>query len=102
MNNIEPYQILLLMAAVAYASFLFGRASARGGEGREERRMREDHEGERIFSALDASKQAEVDRLLTEGKLIAAVKEIREATGSGLKEAKTTADYRKRMLTGPS
>ncbi len=101
MDNFEPYQIFLLMAAVAYAAFLFGRASARGGEGREERRLREAHDAERTFSALDMSKQAEVDRLLTDGKVIAAVKEIRAASGLGLKEAKITADWRRTMLATP-
>ena len=99
MESFEPYQIFLLMAAVAYAGFLFGRASAGAREGREERQLREAHDSERAFSSIDPSKQAEVDRLLTDGKMIAAIKGIREATGLGLKDAKTTADWRRRMLS---
>lgn len=99
MENFEPYQIILLMAAVAYVAFLFGRASAGGGEGRDERRIREAHDAERNFSALDASKQEAVDRLLTDGKIIAAIKEIRATSGLGLKDAKITADWRRSMLS---
>ncbi len=99
MENFEPYQIILLMIAVAYVAYLFGRASAGDGEGREERRLREAHDAERIFSALDASKQSEVDRLLVDGKIIAAVKQIRAASGLGLKDAKITADWRRAMLS---
>jgi len=97
MNTVEPYQIVLVMAAVAYAAYLFGRATARreGGESGEERRLREAHDAERLFSSLSASKQEEVDRLLTDGHVIAAVKAIREETGSGLKEAKLATDYRR-------
>ena len=98
MENFEPYQIILLMMAVAYVAYLFGRASARGGEGREERQMREAHEAERTFSALDASQQANVDRLLADAKMIAAIKEIRTASDVGLKTAKKTADWRRRMV----
>lgn len=102
MENVEPYQIALVMAAVAYVAYLFGRATARreGGESREERRTREAHDAERLFSSLSSSKQEEVDRLLTEGQVIAAVKAIREETGSGLKDAKLATDYRRRMLPG--
>lgn len=104
MDNVEPYQILLVMAAVAYIAYLFGRATVRreGGEGREERQLREAHEAERLFSSLSASKQEEVDRLLTEGQVIAAVKAIREESGAGLREAKLATDYRRRMLPGSS
>lgn len=103
MEQLEPYQLWMLMAAVAYVAYLFGRASARGegsGEGREERRMREDHEAERAFSSLPPSKQADVDRLLSEKKLIAAIKVIREETGIGLRDAKLAAERRQRALKG--
>ncbi|MHA7870761.1 MAG: hypothetical protein ACX939_00270 [Hyphococcus sp.] len=104
MDTIEPYQIALLMAAVAYAAFLFGRASANreGRESREERQMRTAHEAEQLFSSLSPSKQEEVDRLLTDGQLIPAIKAIREETGAGLRDAKLAADYRRRMVHGPS
>ena len=99
MMNFEPYQIIMLMIAVAYLAFLIGRASAPSGEGREQRQLREAHDAERTVSALDTSKQAEVDRLLTNGKIVAAIKEIRAASGIGLKDAKITADWRRSMLS---
>ena len=102
MENFEPYQLWLLMGAVAYVSFLAGRVTANGGstESAEERRFREDHEAERNFSSLSPSKQTEIDGLLTDGKLIEAIKLIREETGIGLRDAKLAAERRKRMLQG--
>lgn len=103
MSNFEPYQLWLLMAAIAYVAYLFGRASARAGgdgESREARRMREQQEAEYAFSSLSPAKQADVDRLLTDGRLIQAVKLIRQESGLGLKEAKSVADHRRRLLKG--
>lgn len=102
MENAEPYQLWLVMAAVAYAAFLFGRATARGGGGlsREERRTQQRHDAERVFSSLSASKQADADRLLNDGELIEAVKLIRAEAGIGLKEAKAAADLRREVLKG--
>ena len=97
MDAFSPFQLWLLMGAVAYAGFLFGRATAnRDGprESREERKMREAHDAERTFSGLPASIQEDVDRLLRDGKTIEAIKVIREAAGIGLKDAKITADAR--------
>lgn len=105
MEHIGPQQFWLLIA-VAVAAFLFGRASARGGGGNgesdEARRMRIEQAAEQAFSSLTPMAQADVDQLLTNGKLIEAIKRIREETGLGLKDAKDTADYRKRALKGAS
>ena len=104
MQNLEPYQIWLLMAAVAYVAYLFGRASMRRepdySESRETRRLRSEADAESLFSSIAASKQGEADRLLGDGKFIDAVKLIREETGAGLKQSKEAADRRKRQLRG--
>lgn len=45
--------------------------------------------------ALDADTSARVDALLAEGKDVAAIKAVRDATGAGLAEAKATVDARR-------
>lgn len=103
MENLEPFQLWLLMAAVAYIAFMIGRASGRSGNdglSPEERRFRAQQEAESAFSSLELSKQEEVDRLLNDGKVIAAVRVVREAAGIGLKDAKAAVDWRRRMIKG--
>jgi len=46
------------------------------------------------MAGLDASKLAEVKRLVTDGKKIEAIKVLREATGLGLKLSKMAVDRR--------
>jgi ribosomal protein L7/L12 len=99
MDNLEPYQIWLLMAAAAYAGFLVGRATAnRDGSSREERAFQTQMTAESVFSELNESTKADVDRLIQDGKIIHAVKVVREATGKGLKEAKQAVDWRRAMI----
>ena len=69
MENLEPYKIWLLMAAVAYAGFLFGRNSK--GASPEERQRRHLVAGAEIDTALlsvPAATLEEVDRLMEAGK----------------------------------
>ncbi len=100
MSALEPIQIWLLMAAVAYVAFMTGRATANRGdkESRESRALRRQENAERIFSEMSASTREEVDRLLSDGKIIHAVKAIREETGLGLRDAKLAVDWRRRMM----
>lgn len=100
MENLEPIQIWLLMAAVAYVAFMTGRATAGSGdkESREARVLRQQESAERVFSDLSASTREEVDRLLNDGKIINAVKLIRENAGLGLRDAKLAVDWRRRIM----
>ncbi len=95
MENFEPYQLWLVMAAVAYVGFLLGRAT-RGAspEERQRQHMVEEQEIETAMAGLDASKLEEVDRLMMNGKKIEAIKVLREATGLGLKLSKMAVERR--------
>ena len=47
---------------------------------------------------LSSETRAEVERLLANGQVINAIKLVREATGSGLKEAKDAVDEMRRSV----
>ena len=47
---------------------------------------------------LSSETRVEVERLLTNGQVINAIKLVREATGSGLKEAKDAVDEMRRSV----
>lgn len=82
---------------------MFGRATAlreKSGESWDERQMRQELEAERVFSSLSPTTQDEADQLLTEGKVIEAIKLFREETSLGLRDAKIVADHRRRHLRG--
>lgn len=91
MENVEPYQIIMLMAAVAYAAFLFGRATAGGSE---HQRLVENEEIEAAMRTISAPKLEEIDRLIADRKKIAAIKVVRAETGLGLRPAKMAVDRR--------
>lgn len=93
----------LVIAVVAWAAFMIGRASAGRRESPEEREMRRMREGESAadaFASLSPSVQTDVDRLLAAGKKIEAIKLIREQTGMGLKESKDAAEHRQSEIKG--
>ena len=101
----DPTQFWLLLASVAGIAFLFGRATAGGGDNgfgqsRSERLQREHEAADMTFSSMSASKQAEVDRHLSNGKVIEAIKTIRAETGAGLRDAKLAADHRREGASG--
>ena len=100
MENLDPLQIWLLMAAVAYVAFMTGRATAGRDdkESREAQALRRQESAERVFSEMSASTREEVDRLLRDGKIINAVKVIREHSGLSLRDAKLAVDWRRRMM----
>ena len=60
--------------------------------------MRERQAAEALFASLSSEAQSEVDRLLRDGKLIAAVKAVREETGAGLRDAKLAVDMRRSSM----
>lgn len=95
MENFSPIQLWLVMAAVAYAAFLFGRATKPASPQEKERqRLVEEQEIETALSRLSASKSAEIDRLLHDAKKIEAIKILRDATGLGLKLSKMAVERR--------
>ena len=101
MTSFEPYQLWLLIAAVAYIAFIVGRASGRHGATageREQDKFLRQQQAEVTFKSLGVSKREEVDRLLEAGKIIAAVKVVREETGGGLKDSKAVVDGRMQAL----
>lgn len=106
MESLDPGINWLIVAVIAFVAFLFGRASARGGEGggggesRQARRLRETEEATAALAALDLSKQADLDRLIADGRIIDAVKLLREATGMGLYESKLAVDERRKSVSG--
>ena len=95
MENLEPYKLWLLMAAVAYIAFMVGRATK--GASPEERARRDmvaQQEIETALAQLPSSKLEEIDRLIADRKKIEAIKVLREATGLGLKLSKMAVDQR--------
>jgi ribosomal protein L7/L12 len=50
---------------------------------------------------LSSETRVEVERLLANGQVINAIKLVREATGSGLKEAKDAVDQMRRSVLPP-
>ena len=95
MENLEPYKLWLLMAAVAYIAFMVGRATK--GASPEERARRDmvaHQEIETALAQLPSSKLEEIDRLIADRKKIEAIKVMREATGLGLKLSKMAVDQR--------
>jgi ribosomal protein L7/L12 len=95
MESFEPYQLWLVMAAVAYVGFLLGRATKGASpEERQRQLMVEHQEIETAMAGLDGSKLAEVDRLMADGKKIEAIKVLREATGLGLRLSKMAVERR--------
>ena len=102
MENLDQTQLLLLLVAVAAFAFLLGRQSA-GFESpvdQAERDMRKQQMAEEAFSALSPTIQQEVDGLITEGEMIAAIKIVRTNSGLGLREAKILVDHRRHLLKG--
>lgn len=103
MENLDPGINWLVVAVIAFGAFILGRASARGGDGggesRQARRLRESEEATAAFAALDLSKQADIDRLIADGRIIDAVKLLRESTGMGLYESKLAIDERRRNVS---
>lgn len=95
MENFSPIQLWLLMAVIAYAAFLFGRATKPvSPQEKERRRLVEDEEIETALRDVTASKWEEIDRLLSDRKKIEAIKVLREATGLELKLSKMAVERR--------
>lgn len=103
MENLDPGMNWLIVAVIAFCAFILGRASARGGEGggesRQARRLHDIERATAALAALEMSKQAELDRLITDGRIIDAVRLLREATGMGLYESKLAVDERRKSVS---
>lgn len=100
MTNLDPAAQWLLLAFVAWGSFMIGRASANRTSA-EERRMRrenDEQEASEAFAGLPSPVHADIDRLLLDGKLIEAIKLVREHTGLGLRDSKFAAEQRRRQI----
>ncbi|MGE0408047.1 MAG: hypothetical protein AB7P23_02155 [Amphiplicatus sp.] len=102
MDVFSQHETWYWMAGVAIIAFFLGRMSAGGAspEAREARRMRERQSAEDAFANLAPTTQQELDGLIAEGKIIDAIKKVREATGLSLKESKDAIDYRRSTLVG--
>jgi ribosomal protein L7/L12 len=86
---------MLLLAAIAVAFYL-GRVSAGGSAETRARDRRVTQETAAVdFARLPQDTQSEVDRLLSAGKTIEAVKVVRQTLSTGLYEAKQIIDARK-------
>ncbi|MEQ8936168.1 MAG: ribosomal protein L7/L12 [Amphiplicatus sp.] len=100
MDLSDPKDFWLLLAAAIAFAFILGRAmrTRETGETRVERRQREAAEALAQFNALTPDKQAEIDALVTNNRIIDAIKLVREETGMGLKESKDAVDARRKNL----
>ena len=99
MDQLNAEQWKMFVAAAAFIGFMVGRISGRRrvlGSGSPP--PAPDRPREEAFVALAPQTQAEVDRLLHEKKRINAIKEIRSASGLGLKESKDVADWRRKAI----
>lgn len=102
LEDLSTLEALALIAAVAVVMFQIGRMSASGESpmDRDARRMQERLNAEEQFNALQPEVQEQIDALVQAGKVIEAVKVIREATGLGLRDAKLIVDARAAQLKG--
>ncbi|MEZ5920900.1 MAG: hypothetical protein R3C60_06055 [Parvularculaceae bacterium] len=95
--NAEQWK--MIVAAAAFIGFMLGRISGRrGASGSGSPSPAPGRPPEEAFAALSPETQADIDRLLREKKLINAIKEIRKASGLGLKESKDVADWRRKAI----
>ena len=99
MDQLNAEQWKMVVAAAAFIGFMVGRiAGRRGASGSGSPPPAPGRPPEEAFAALAPETQAEVDLLLHEKKLINAIKEIRTASGLGLKESKDVADWRRKEI----
>lgn len=99
MENLDPVQIWLLMAAIAGVAFIAGRASAGGNSlDNAEEQMRRRQESERLFASLPPEVQQDVDDRIQRRKTVEAIKIVQEHSGVGLKEAKQAIDERRAAM----
>ncbi len=100
MEQLMSPDMATLLALVAIAAFIAGRVSV-GGVSEDERaarRMQERQAAESQFAGLSPSVQGAVDERIRNGKIIEAIKIIRENTGAGLREAKLMVDARRASI----
>lgn len=102
MDLTDPDQLWAVLAAVAIASYLLGRASAgrMTSASRDGQKLREQEAAAATYAALETSKQVEIDALIEQGKIIDAIRSLREETGMRLYEAKLAIDERRKIIKG--
>ncbi|WP_425410274.1 hypothetical protein [Hyphococcus sp.] len=90
----------LLVALAAALGFLAGRVTASGmsSEARTQKRMEARQDAERLFAGLPPEIQQDVDARIQNGKIIEAVKIVRENSGAGLKDSKQAVDARRASM----
>jgi ribosomal protein L7/L12 len=91
----ENWISYVTVALIAYViGNIVGRSSAKPKETPTEFYQRR----EENISALSATARAEVEQLIRDKKIIAAVRAFREHTGKGLKESKEAVDEIRRQI----
>ncbi|MEM8770287.1 MAG: hypothetical protein AAGD92_01440 [Pseudomonadota bacterium] len=100
MENLTADQFWIIATALAIGAFVLGRATAGEGssESRAEQRMRQRQEAEQLYSSLSPNVQQDVDMRIQNGKMIEAIKIVRQNGGVGLKEAKQIVDARRAAM----
>lgn len=98
-DGLTDMQMWLLIVGVAVAAFVVGRLSTSASPEALERKRIAHEEAARNFKRLQKHTQAEVDALVADRKMVAAIKLIRAELNTGLFEAKQIVDLRKRSVS---
>lgn len=100
MEQLFSTQSWIIWTILIVIAFFAGRASGGGmsSEERMQRKMEERQEAERLFAGLAPEVQQDIDARIQNGKIIEAVKIVRENSGSGLKDAKQAVDARRASM----
>jgi hypothetical protein len=98
-QDLSTMEIWLLIAWAAVIGFYAGRRSAVPSEVRARAKLMAQEEAAQGFARLTPDSQAEVDRLLGEGRTVEAVKLIRAALSTDLYTAKQIVDQRKLFVS---
>lgn len=97
MSPFDPEYSLLALIVAAVLGFALGRATAGAFDPRRQEARRQQKRQDALSAAddlarLPAAKRDAIKRLVEDGRIIEAVRDIRGALGIGLKEAKDVAD----------
>lgn len=100
MEQLFSTQSWIFWTILIVIAFFAGRASGGGmsSEERMQRKMEERQKAERLFAGLAPEVQQDIDARIQNGKIIEAVKIVRENSGSGLKDAKQAVDARRASM----
>ncbi|WDI32528.1 hypothetical protein PUV54_04880 [Hyphococcus flavus] len=100
MEEILTSESWVLWTVLIVIAFFAGRATGGGmsSEERTQKKMEERQNAERLFAGLSPDVQQDVDARIQRGKIIEAVKVVRENSGAGLKDAKQAVDARRASM----